>query len=87
MLVIKLREAMERERRTTKERITYAKLAILTGISESTLRKIGGSLTHHTTLKNIEILCRALDVTPGDLLELVDDAPKKKREKKKKRRA
>ena len=86
MLTIKLRDAMEAHRRRTGERMTYAKLAKLTGISDSTLRKIGGSLTHHTTLANIEKLCRALDVLPGDLLELIDDPPKAKRIKTRKRR-
>lgn len=31
-------------------------------------------------------LCRALDVTPGDLLELMDDPPKKKAKGKSKKR-
>ena len=86
MITIKLRDAMEAHRRRTGERMTYKKLAELTGISDSTLRKIGGSLTHHTTLANIETLCRALEVTPGDMLELIDDPPKRQREPKRKRR-
>jgi DNA-binding Xre family transcriptional regulator len=81
MLTIKLRDAMEAYRRRTGERMTYRKLAALTGISDSSLRKIGGSLTHHTTLANIEKLCRTLDVTPGDLLELIDDPPKPKKKR------
>lgn len=78
MITIKLRDAMEAHRRRTGDRMTYRKLAALTGISESALRKIGGSLTHHTTLTNVEKLCRALDVSPGDLLELIDDPPRRK---------
>jgi DNA-binding Xre family transcriptional regulator len=62
-------------------------VANLTGISDSTLRKIGGSLTHHTTLANIEKICRALDVTPGGLLELIDDPPKAKKRKAASKRA
>ena len=84
MLTIKLKDAMEAHRRRTRERMTYGKLAAATGIAESTLKKIGSSLTHHTTLANIEKLCRALNVTPGDLLELIDDRPKPKRRAKKK---
>ncbi len=87
MITIKLRDAMQAHRRRTGERMTYAVLAKLTDISESTLRKIGGSLTHHTTLANIEKLCRALKVTPGSLLELIDDPPKPKRASKKKKRS
>ncbi len=86
MITIKLRDAMEAYRRRTGERMTYMKLGELTGISNSTLRKIGGSLAHHTTLANIETLCRALEVMPGDLLELIDDPPKAKQVTKKKRR-
>ena len=86
VLTIKLRDAMEAYRRRTGERMTYGKLAEATGIAVSTLKKIGSSLTHHTTLTNIEKLCRALDVTPGDLLELIDDPPKARRGPKKKRR-
>ena len=87
MITIKLRDAMEAHRRRTGERMTYKKLAELTGISDSTLRKVGGSLTHHTTLANIEKLCRALGVTPGDMLELIDDPQKSKRPKKKTRKS
>ncbi len=86
MLTIKLRDATEAYRRRTGQRMTYGKLAEATGIAESTLKKIGSSLTHHTTLANIEKLCRALDVTPGDLLELIDEPPKTKQQPKKKSR-
>lgn len=83
MLVVKLRDAMEAYRRRTGERMTYAKLAERTGISQSTLRTIGSDLTYHPTLANVEKICWALDVTPGDLLELIGDPPKPKRRKKK----
>ena len=83
MLVVKLREAMEDYRRRNDERMTYAKLKRATGISESTLRSIGSILDYHPTLANIEKICRALDVTPGFLLEIIDDPPKSKRAKKK----
>ena len=86
VLTIKLRDAMEAYRRRTGERMTYGKLAKVTGIAESTLKKIGSSLTHHTTLANIETLCRALEVTPGDMLELIDNPPKAERAKKKTRK-
>ena len=82
MLTIKLRDAMEAYRRRTGERMTYGKLAEATGIAVSTLKKIGSSLTHHTTLANVEKLCRALGVTPGDLLELIDEPPKAKSKRK-----
>ncbi len=86
MLVVKLKDAMEAYRRRTGQRITYAELAERTGISHATLRTIGSVLAYHPTLANIERLCKALDVTPGDLLEVIDDPPKPKRRPKKKRR-
>ena len=78
MLKIKLRDAMELYQRRTDRRITYPMIAETTGISLSTLRKIGAKRPYHTTLARIEILCRTLEVTPGDLLELIDDTPKPK---------
>jgi DNA-binding Xre family transcriptional regulator len=81
MIVVKLREAMEASRRRTGERVTYAKLAALTGISQETLRSIGSRLDYRPSLGNVEKLCRALDVTPGVLLELIDDPPKPKRKR------
>ena len=84
MLTIKLKDAMEAYRRRTGERMKYRRLWEITGISESTLKKIGSSLTKHTTLSNVEKLCRALGVTPGDMLELIDDPPKSKPKRKSK---
>jgi DNA-binding Xre family transcriptional regulator len=79
MLVVKLRDAMEAYRRRTGERMTYAKLAQQTGISQSTLRTIGSNLAYRPSLANVEKICRALNVAPGELFELIDDPPKAKR--------
>ena len=81
MIVVKLREAMEAYRRRSGQRMTYEQLAELTGIAHSTLRSIGSRLGYRPALGNIERICRALDVTPGDLLELIDDPPKAKRKR------
>ena len=85
MIVVKLREAMEAYRRRTGQRVTYAKLAERTGISQETLRSIGSRLNYHPTFANVEKLCRALGVPLHDILELIDDPPKPKRTPKKKR--
>lgn len=85
MIVVKLREAMEGYRRRRGVRITYAKLSDATGISQETLRSIGSRMNYHPTLANIEKICRALDVTPGDLLEIIDYPPKPKRRANKKK--
>ena len=85
MLVVKLKDVMEAYRRRTGERMTYAELAERTGISHATLRTIGSVLAYHPTLANVERICKALDVTPGDMLEIIPDPPKKKRKAKKKK--
>ena len=87
MLVVKLKDAMEEYHRRTGHKITYAHLSEMTGIAKGTLQQIGSRLDYHPTLGNIEKLCRALDVTPGFLLEIIDDPPKPKQRTKKKRAA
>ena len=84
MIEIRLREAMEASKRRTGNRVTYRTLADMSGIAKQTLHTIGSRDDYNATLETIEKLCRALDVTPGDLLELIDDPPKPKRRSKKK---
>ena len=86
MIVVHLRKAMQHYRVHNRERITYAKLASLTGISHETLRSIGSRLNYKPTLGNVEKLCRTLDYPLHRMLEMVDDAPKKKRKAKKKKK-
>lgn len=52
--------------------MTYLTLSERTGIAVSTLRKLGSKLDKLTTLGNVEKICMVLDVTPGDLLEIID---------------
>ena len=85
VIVVNLREAMEAHRRRTGERMTYERLADLTGIAHSTLRSIGSRLGYRPTLANVEKLCRTLEVPLHDMLEMIDDPPKRKRAKKKTR--
>jgi DNA-binding Xre family transcriptional regulator len=85
VIVVKLREAMEACRRRTGVRITYEHLAQSTGIAVGTLQQIGSRLDYHPTLANVEKLCRALEVSLHDMLEMIDDPPKPKRRAKKKR--
>ncbi len=84
MIVIKLKEAMLAYARRTGTKLTYQDLEAMTGIPKGTLFSIASRSNYHPTVARIELLCRALDVTPGDLLELIDDPPKPKRPKKRK---
>ena len=67
---VKLREAMESYRRRTGERITYERLAQLTGLSRQTLESLASRPGYNSTLDTIAKLCRALDCQPVDLLVL-----------------
>lgn len=75
MIVVKIREAMERYRYRTGERLTYEKLAERTGLSRTTIEAIAARPGYNTTLATIEKLCGALDCSPGDILELLPGAP------------
>jgi DNA-binding Xre family transcriptional regulator len=74
MIAIKLREAMERRMQSTGKKVTYLTLARETGLAHGTIQ-IMGSQPYNATLETIEKLCHALSVTPGELLELIDDPP------------
>ena len=84
MIVIKLKEAMLRYERRKHEKLGYRELADTTGIPIETLRSIASRPGYHPTVARIEVLCRALEVTPGFLLEIIDDPPKQKKRNKKK---
>ena len=85
MIRVKLREAMEAYRLRTGERLTYARLAEMSGVAEGTLNSIGSRLGYNVTLATVEKICRALEVSFHDLLEMIDDPPRPKRRAKKKR--
>lgn len=70
MIRVKLREALENHRRRTGERMTYERLAQLTGLSRQTLESLASRPGYNSTLDTIARLCRALDCQPGDLLVL-----------------
>lgn len=74
MLRIRLREAMDSYRRRTGVRLTYRALAQAAGLSVSTLQSLAARPSYNTRLSTIGRLCVALECTPGDLLELAEDA-------------
>ena len=85
MVRVKLREAMEAYRLRTGDRLTYEKLAQMSGIGEGTLHSIGGRLGYQPNLATVERICRTLEVPLHDMLELIDNPPKAKGKKSKKR--
>lgn len=69
MIAVRLREAMERFRRRTGNRITYRQLSERTGISESTLQSIAARKSYNTTLHTVDRIASALDCPLDVLLE------------------
>lgn len=67
---IKLREQMAAYRARTGEALTYAQLAERTGLSRASLESLGTRSSYNATLATIERICRALECTPGELLEI-----------------
>lgn len=67
---IRLREMMERYSAQAGERLTYAQLAALSGIAQTTIESIASRKDYNPTLKTLARLCVVLDCAPGDLLEL-----------------
>lgn len=70
MIRVNLRKAMEAYRQRTGVRLTYAMLAKRTSISVETLQSIAVRPGYNTRLSTIEKLCRVLECTPGELLEM-----------------
>ena len=85
-IAIKLREAIQAYKRRTGERMTHEILAERTGLAHTTLNNISSKSDYNATIDTLSKICVALAVTPGELLELVDEPPKTKRKKKKKKR-
>ena len=73
MIRVRLQEMMRAYRRRTGERMSYERLALMTGLSRGTLAAIGSYGRYNTTLLTIEKLCRALGCKPADLLVLEND--------------
>lgn len=70
MIVVRLREAMERFRRLAGLRMTYRQLSLKTGISESTLQSIAARREYNTTLDTVARIAMALDCPLDYLLEM-----------------
>ena len=74
-IVVKLREAMLAFKRRTGGKMTYKILAERTGLAAGTLHNMGSKPRYAPGLATLAKICVALNATPGDLLELVEDLP------------
>lgn len=65
---IRLRECLDLYERRSGRRISYPELARRAGLSEDTIESIASRASYNPTLRTIERLCNALDVSPNELL-------------------
>ncbi len=59
---------MENYRSRTGQRMTYERLAALTGLSRATLESLGSRAGYNTTLETVDRICDALHCDLTDLL-------------------
>ncbi len=69
MIRIKLKEAIDRLKAETGQKVTYEQLAADTGLSRATIESIASRTRYNASLKVIDILCNRLSTTPAQLLE------------------
>jgi len=65
---IRLRECLDLYERRSGHRLSYPELAGRAGLSEDTIESIASRTSYNPTLRTIERLCNALDVSPSELL-------------------
>jgi DNA-binding Xre family transcriptional regulator len=82
LIVVRLKEAMERYRARTGLPLTYQALADKTGIARATIESLASRSAYNTSLRTVAKLCLALDCAPGDLLELRVRADARRRKRK-----
>lgn len=69
-LRIRLRECVDKYERRSGETLSYPELAERAGLSANTVKKISNTKQrYNATLDTVERLCKALGVTPAELLE------------------
>lgn len=71
MIKIRLKEAIDKLKVETDERITYEQLAHDTGLSRATIESIASRSNYNASLKVIDTLCNRLRTTPAEILDYV----------------
>lgn len=73
MLRVKLTQLLDDKGFRERKRITLNEVTDVTGISRATLTRIVNVPGYNVSSDTIEQLCKFLECTPGELLEIVDD--------------
>jgi DNA-binding Xre family transcriptional regulator len=72
MIRVRLREAIEAHSVRSGTRLTYGRLAELSGVSRATIESLAARPGYNATLDLIDRLCGVLGCSPAELLERVD---------------
>ncbi|RUR52021.1 helix-turn-helix domain-containing protein [Vreelandella populi] len=73
MIEVRLKPAMVSYSRRHNKKLTYQKVADMTGISKATLEALGSRPSYNTTLAVIDTLCEHLECTPSELLAYYEE--------------
>ena len=72
MLIVNLKELMVKRGAIIGRRIAYKDINEVTGIGISTLSRIANNPNHNISKAHIEKLCKYFNVTPDELMTLMD---------------
>jgi len=73
MIRVLFKQMLDEKEFRERRRITLNEVSEETGLSRPTLTRIVNIPGHNTNTHAIEALCRYLECTPGELLQMVDD--------------
>ena len=73
MIKIRLKEAIDKLKVDTGERVTYEQLSLDTGLSKATIESIASRSSYNASLKVIDTLCTRLHTNPAELLEYIPE--------------
>jgi putative transcriptional regulator len=79
MIRIKLKQFLDDKAFREGRRITLNEVSEVTGIGRATLNRVANTPGYNTNTDTLDVLCKYLECTPCQLLELVPDPVKSKR--------
>ncbi len=78
MIRIKLKQFLDDKAFREGRRITLNEVSEVTGIGRATLNRVANTPGYNTNTDTLDVLCKYLECTPCQLLELVPDPVKSK---------
>ena len=75
MLIVNLKQLIVKKAAQEGRRIYYKDISAATGITISTLSRIGIDPQYNVSRNHIEKLCQYFNVTPDELMTIIPDPP------------